>query len=270
MNKPELSIIVPVYNVQQYLEKSLEALINQTLKNIEIIVVDDGSTDNCPDICDSYAKKDSRIKVIHKCNQGLGMARNSGLEVANGKYVTFLDSDDNVDANFYENMYNEIRNSKADAVWGEFKRIDKNDKILKKWNDGMLQHEYSNNEIIDVILKNMINGKDIRIPKSVWSWMYDMKLIKKNNLKFCSERQFISEDLIFQLDILPLCKTIVKCNKDSYYYYRVNDKSLSRSYKEDRFEKFKELHIEVCRKLKEQNIYSKIIDGENGLFMRKC
>ena len=223
MKIPEVSIIVPIYNVEKYLEKSVEALINQTLKNIEIILVDDGSTDDCPNICNLYAEKDSRIKVIHKENQGLGMARNSGLEIATGKYVTFLDSDDNIDLDFYESLYKCINENKADAVWGEFKWVDNNGNILKKWNDGMTKYEYTGNEIVDEVLKNMINGKDIRIPKSVWAWMYDFDIIKRNKLKFCSERQFISEDLIFQLDILPLCNKIIKCNKDTYYYYRISE-----------------------------------------------
>ena len=94
--KPKVSIIVPVYNVEKYLDRCMESLLNQTLKDIEIILVDDGSPDNCPQICDEYAKKDSRVKVVHKVNAGLGYARNSGLDVASGEYVAFVDSDDYV------------------------------------------------------------------------------------------------------------------------------------------------------------------------------
>ena len=101
MNQTKVSIIVPVYNV----ERCLTSLINQTLKDIEIILVDDESPDNCPAICDDYAQKDPRIKVIHKKNQGLGMACNSGMENATGEYIAFCDSDDYVDNCMYENMY---------------------------------------------------------------------------------------------------------------------------------------------------------------------
>lgn len=99
--QPKVSIVVPIYNVESYLERCIQALLNQTLKDIEIILIDDGSPDHCPQICNEYAQKDSRIKVIHKKNAGLGYARNSGLEIARGKYLAFVDSDDYVEANMY-------------------------------------------------------------------------------------------------------------------------------------------------------------------------
>lgn len=269
-NNISVSIIMPVYNVEKYLRKSLESLINQTLKNIEIIVVDDGSTDNCSNICDEYKNRDSRIKVIHKKNQGLGLARNSGLDIAKGEFISFLDSDDDVDSNFYENLFYTAKKYNADAVWGEFKRIDDNGNILEKWQDGVEKNQYLGNEIINEVLPDMINGKKIRIPKSVWSWMYKREIIDKNKVRFCSEREYISEDLIFQLNLLPLCKNIAKSKNEAYYYYRINNKSLSRVYKKERFEKVKKLHYEVCRIIKSMKIYDIIIQGENGLFMRKC
>ena len=106
MNSPKLSVVVPVYNVEQYLEVCMQSLLHQTLEDIEIILVDDESPDNCPQMCDDYAKADSRVKVIHKKNGGLGLARNSGKEIATGEYVTFLDSDDYVDLTAYEHLYN--------------------------------------------------------------------------------------------------------------------------------------------------------------------
>ena len=102
---PLVSIIVPIYNVEPYLDRCIQSLINQTLENIEIILVDDESPDNCPQMCDAYAKQDRRIKVIHKKNGGLGLARNSGLEIATGEFVAFVDSDDYVDIAMYQNLY---------------------------------------------------------------------------------------------------------------------------------------------------------------------
>lgn len=92
--RPKVSIVVPIYNVEKYLHRCVNSLIRQTLKDIEIILVDDGSPDNCPKICDEYKNKDIRVKVIHKKNAGLGLARNSGLDEAKGEYVVFVDSDD--------------------------------------------------------------------------------------------------------------------------------------------------------------------------------
>ena len=105
MFMPKISIIVPIYNVEKYLDRCMQSLLNQTLTDIEIIMVDDGSPDRCPQMCDEYAKKDSRIKVIHKSNAGLGYARNSGLEIATGEYVAFVDSDDYVYTQIYESLY---------------------------------------------------------------------------------------------------------------------------------------------------------------------
>ena len=106
-----VSIIVPVYNVEKYLERCIDSLVNQTLKDIEIILVDDGSTDDSGNICDKYAKKDKRIKVIHKENGGLSDARNIGLSIANGRYLQFVDSDDFIHKQMIEILYNTIINN---------------------------------------------------------------------------------------------------------------------------------------------------------------
>ena len=100
-----ISIIIPVYNVEQYLKRCIDSVINQTYHNVEIILIDDGSPDSCPQKCDIWAKKDSRIKVVHKVNGGLSDARNYGLQYAKGKYIAFLDSDDYVQPNTYEKLY---------------------------------------------------------------------------------------------------------------------------------------------------------------------
>ena len=109
MTKPSLSIVVPVYNTEKYLKQCVDSLTSQTLNEIEIILVDDGSTDGSGAICDEYAAKDSRIKVIHKENGGLGFARNSGLEMAQGEFVGFVDSDDWVDLDFFEKLLGKTR-----------------------------------------------------------------------------------------------------------------------------------------------------------------
>lgn len=110
---PKISIIVPVYNVEKYIHRCIHSLINQTLRDIEIILVDDESPDSCPQICDEYASKDTRIKVIHKKNEGLGLTRNAGLEAATGEYIAFIDSDDWVDLVMYETLYNTAQRSNA-------------------------------------------------------------------------------------------------------------------------------------------------------------
>ena len=112
----KISVIVPIYNVEQYLRKCIDSIINQTYKNLEIILVDDGSWDNSPRICDEYAKRDNRIKVIHKKNGGLADARNTGLKMITGNYISFIDSDDYIEKTMYEKMIKVILKYNADII----------------------------------------------------------------------------------------------------------------------------------------------------------
>ena len=114
--KPLISVIVPIYKVEKYLETCVMSLIHQTYENLEIILVDDGSPDKCPEICDAYEKTDDRIRVIHKKNGGLSDARNAALEKTTGKYITFVDSDDYVDAEYIEKLYNALIQYNASAA----------------------------------------------------------------------------------------------------------------------------------------------------------
>ena len=113
----KVSVIIPIYKVEKYLSRCLDSVVNQTLDDIEIVLVDDGSPDSCPEICDRYAKKDSRIKVIHKKNEGLGYARNSGMLIATGEYIAFLDSDDYVSKDMYEKVYSELKRCRLLRDW---------------------------------------------------------------------------------------------------------------------------------------------------------
>ena len=117
-DQTKLSVIIPVYNVEQYLPKCLASVVQQTLKDIEIICVNDGSTDNCLKILEEFKSKDNRIKIINKENAGLGNARNTGLEEAKGEYISFIDSDDYIDENFFELLYNEAKEDDADVACG--------------------------------------------------------------------------------------------------------------------------------------------------------
>ena len=112
----KISVIIPVYNVEEYLDKCVTSVLNQTYKNLEIILVDDGSPDNCPKMCDEWAKKDKRIKVVHKKNGGLSDARNSGIEVCTGEYIGFVDSDDYIDKQMYKELLKRIESTNSDMV----------------------------------------------------------------------------------------------------------------------------------------------------------
>ena len=111
-----ISVIVPIYKVQDYLKECIESIINQTYSDIEVILVDDGSPDRCPQMCDEWAKRDSRIRVVHKKNGGLSSARNAGLDVAKGEYISFVDSDDFICKDALENLYNRIKDDKSIGI----------------------------------------------------------------------------------------------------------------------------------------------------------
>lgn len=234
---PKVSVIIPIYNVEKYLDQCVHSAINQTLQDIEIILVDDESPDACPQMCDDYAKKNSRIKVIHKKNGGLGFARNSGIEVATGEYVTFLDSDDFVDLNTYEHLYNIAKTNSLDAIYYKFKRFTCEDEIMP-CETSSETNTYKGDDIkelmLDIIASEPTAKVDHKIQCSSCTAMYCMDIIKENNVRFHSERELISEDMIFNLDFLKH-SGCVAFNGGEHYHYRVNPTSLTSTIRKDRF-----------------------------------
>lgn len=268
MKTPKVSIIVPVYNVEQYLDRCIQSLVNQSLKDIEIILVDDGSPDNCPKMCDEYAQNDDRIKVIHKQNAGLGYARNSGLEIATGEYVAFVDSDDYVNTAMYETLYERAYITNADATFCGF-----NTEVTKDvWHESreVVKDEQWEGDSIKEFMYNMIaSGKGVRKERlyqmSVWHAIYKRDIIKKNNISFLSERDVVSEDIPFQVDFLKNSNRVLYLN-EHLYYYCFNGKSLSATFKKEKFYGYNKLR---------ECLFSKINDTEyrqrvNRLYIGYC
>ena len=266
---PKVSIIIPVYGVEKYIERCLDSVINQTLKDIEIIIVNDGSRDNSLKICKIYQEKDNRIQIYSKLNEGLGLTRNYGMDRANGRYIAFLDSDDFVDLDFYEKLYNNAIKNDADATFTNYKIYDKSNNIIEEKNSNIPFEE------------NCLDSKDVlynmlKVPTkysrkkflgmSVWRSIYRLELLRKNNIKFCSERDIISEDIIFNFDFFVKSNKITFI-KDTYYYYCENSTSLTHIYREDRFEKNKTLYKVLIQKAKENGIYENTKIGINNIFM---
>lgn len=236
---PKISIVIPVYNVEKYLDKCVQSARNQTLQDIEIILVDDESSDGCPQLCNEYAKQDGRIKVVHKKNGGLGFARNSGLEVATGEYVTFLDSDDFVDLHTYEHLYNIAKAENLDALYYKFERFVDEDKVKEAEICNKIT-KYENDNVkelmLDIIASEPSEKVDHKVQCSSCTAMYRMDIIKQNNVRFHSERELISEDLIFNLDYLKYANKVA-FNNGTHYHYRVNPTSLTSTIRTDRIEK---------------------------------
>jgi len=251
MTKPKISIIVPCYGVEKYLDRCIDTLINQTLQDIEIILVDDGSPDRVPEMCDKYALMDSRIKVIHKENGGLGYARNSGLELAAGEYVAFVDSDDYVDYDMYRQLFIEATECKADAVFCGFK-IEHRSGV---WSDSheissrtIFQGHYLTDFMLDMVASAPTVQEERRYYMSVWHAIYRNAIIQENGLTFLSEREIVSEDIPFQVDFLRLARCVSYIPQNLYYYCS-NPSSLTATYKCEKYDRFKRLHYILKDKL---------------------
>lgn len=251
-----ISVIVPVYNIENYLSRCVESILKQTYKNLEVILVDDGSNDSSAELCDDFKESDRRIKVIHKLNGGLGYARNSGLEIANGKYVVFIDGDDYVEQDMIANLYKSILENNADTCIGGFKRVLADRQIENK--NPFAGICYEGESIIKDVLVKMFgkNGNKISrdyIEMSVWKVMFSNDIIQQYRLRFPSEREFISEDIIFDLQYYQHAKKVV-CNDDVSYCYCDNENSLTTKYNPERFQRQVILYNELGKRVKELGI----------------
>lgn len=260
----KVSIIVPIYNVEKYLKRCIDSLINQSLKDIEIILVDDGSTDNSPSICDTY-KNDKRIKIIHKVNNGLGMARNSGIELATGEYIAFVDSDDYIELNAYKELYNKAQDIKADALFfGWYVKNDNNHikeckevSKLEIW-----EGNYIKNFLLDMLSSKAGIKNERKYQMSVWHALYRRDIIEKYKIRFMSERDIVSEDLPFQVDFLQHTHRISYLPK-AFYYYCYNKNSLSKNFIIEKFERY----ITLRNSLMEKGKDSEFLNRVNRLFI---
>lgn len=214
--EPKISVIIPIYNVENYLEKCIESVINQTYKNLEIILVNDGSTDGCKEICDRYKASDKRIKVIHKKNGGISDARNWGIDNATGDYIAFLDSDDWIDLGLYENLYNNIIKEKCDISMCNYKRTYDNKSNLKHSDKKVI---YTNHEI----LKELYTDKQILIVV-VWNKLFKKELF--NSFRFPVGK--IHEDEYLIPSVLYKANKIVYLEKE-LIYYRITPNSIMNS-----------------------------------------
>ena len=266
MIQPKVSVIIPCYKVEKYLDRCVESVINQTLKDLEIILVDDESPDHVPEICDEWALKDARIKVIHKKNGGLGMACNSGIEVATGKYVAFLDSDDWIDANMYQAMYDTAEKHQAQMVFTGLRRVDTNGNVI-----GYLTHKEKfqiyegKNEIdglaCDLVASEVSLAAERTLQMSAKVVLYSKSTIDENHLRFVSEREVMSEDMHFNLNMLSHSQCV--CVVPRFFYnYRCTTGSITQKVDLDQFERIKSLYfftLKECQILGiEENIYQRI------------
>ena len=207
--QPQISVIVPVYKAERFLRRCIDSILAQTFTDFEIILVNDGSPDNSGAICDEYAQKDSRIKVIHKENGGVSTARNAGLDIAKGKWITFVDADDYIEQGFL----NIPLEANEDLLIQNYKVIGSENKVIK-YKKKIIQEEY----IQDFINTN-INKTQLKVP---WAKFFNTSIINNNSIKFSSNIN-IGEDTIFVLEYLYYIKSVQYLDSGDYVYYSIGD-----------------------------------------------
>lgn len=224
-----LSVVVPVYNVEAYLHQCIGSIKNQTFKDLEIILINDGSTDSSGKICDEYSNLDSRIRVLHQENAGVSAARNSGIALASGDYITFVDSDDWLDANMYEEMWKVSESSLVDLVMCDFKNIKQNSTEIISSN--IRKGFYNKQQIIKELYPTLLVTENFgRIPiVSIWNSFFKRKLFTDNNIRFDADLRY-SEDYLFMADVVV--------HADSFFYLKGNYAYNYRQYEESRSKKF--------------------------------
>lgn len=251
MKNELISIIVPIYNVEKYLKQCINSIINQTYKNIEIILVDDGSPDKCGEICDEYSKKDDRIIVIHKKNGGLSDARNKGIDIANGEYLTFVDSDDFVENNYIEKLYNSIKLNNAKIAQCGISKVNESSEIIEKlcYEESFVKTSYE-------ILNNWY-GKHLIENVVVWNKMYAKELFK--DIRFPVGK--IHEDEFTTYKLIYFSKKVTIICNPLYNYRQNNDSIMGKKFSIKRLDLLEALEqrIQFFKEKNEKDLYENVV-----------
>ena len=218
MKQPELSIVVPVYKVERFLEKCVNSILNQTFQDFELILVDDGSPDSCPEICDRLARQDNRIRVIHQENRGLSGARNAGIDIAAGRYIGFVDSDDYIAPDMYEKLLNAIHREQAQIAICNFQSVDENGAYLDGTQDLLEPGTYTGLEILQKVADR--NATPYQV---AWNKVYHRDVFR--TLRYDLGK--LNEDTRLFAPLFYSVQRVV-CIEDALYFYVNNSESIMR------------------------------------------
>ena len=246
--EPKISVIIPVYNVEPYIRQCLDSVVNQTYKNLEIIIIDDGSPDSCGEICDEYAKKDNRIRIIHKENGGLSAARNDGLKYVTGKWISFVDPDDWCELDMYEKAIVKAKENDADIViFSLYRETNKGERRIHAFSSDFIT---TDKKIISQIQLSILNRKYTPLSDSKewgqglpWDKLYKANLIFDNHLIF-NEKVKANEDAIFNINAFQYAEKVVFFD-EPLYHFRMNMDSISRKYTPNRVEIDRQIYKEL-------------------------
>ncbi|EOO15546.1 glycosyltransferase family 2 protein [Bacillus cereus] len=244
---PKISIIVPVYKVEQYIHKCIDSILMQTFEDFELILVDDGSPDTCGEICDRYADKDIRIKVIHKENGGVSSARNAGLEIAKGDYIGFVDSDDWIEPDMYELLYGMCAEHRCDVAICS-SQIYYSNKIVISSNHPFIIHDRN------TAMKTMLEGK--LYDEVVWTKLFKRNLLE--DIKFPVGMSY--EDTAFTYKVIHKCKKVCFIGEPKYHYIKRDNSMMDRAVKEVKIDSVL-IYDEMCKFMERyyKELYSLVI-----------
>jgi len=221
----KVSIIIPIYNAENYIDRSLESICNQTYQNLEIILVDDGSTDNSGKCCEQWALKDSRIRTYHQKNSGVSVARNTGLELASGEYVMFVDADDWIAKDMVQTLYALLKEHQADVSTCNYLEIPEGQEQLASEQESK---EVAEDAAITVATEKVDAGLQLLLPWAVYCKLYRRELLEKIRFK----QYKIAEDLLFNTEVI--CDTdfsrVVTMERKMYYYFIHNNSAIRQGY----------------------------------------
>lgn len=246
-NYPAVSVIIPVYKVEKYLLRCVNSVLTQSFTNYEIILVDDGSPDNCPTICDDLSQNYEMIKVVHKKNGGLASARNAGMNVATGKYIFFLDSDDWIEPDTLKEQYLLAEKENVDfirtrPVYAGWPNHSDGEVCVFGTEKGLTEGKYDRNKIEKELLPHIIATNRLTMGPivSAWGGLYRFDFLKKNNLKFYESIKY-SEDLIFNVHATLCANSFYYIDSKHYYNYFYNSSSITKAIHLDIWENDKEV-----------------------------
>ncbi|MFD0836290.1 glycosyltransferase [Mariniflexile aquimaris] len=243
-----LSVILPVYNAESYLEKCIDSILNQTFFDFEVILINDGSKDNSSTICEFYASKDNRIIYINQKNQGVAIARNVGLKMAKGKYIGFVDADDFIDNNMFQNILNPALIYNCDVVIAHYKICNKGKYIIPHTNIPV-NTCLNKNEVKDNLLRSYYTGSDPIIP-DLWNKIYKYAFIKQHGHKFQIQKGVRASDYWFNFDVFKTAESVFVIEDANYNYNNEISNSIINTFRENQFNGF----LEANKKLINENI----------------
>lgn len=244
----KISVIVPVYKVEKYLRQCLESVVNQTYKNLEIIIIDDGSPDNCGAICDEYAAKDERIKMIHQANKGLSAARNVGLDMATGEWISFVDSDDWCELDMYEKALEFAQESNADiTMFSVYRNSEGQQYAFQKYPQSFSSED---GELIKKLQLSCLSGKCAPFSTNYtqglpWDKLFRTSLIRDHHLRF-AEELYAEEDRIFTLHAFQYAKRVAYLDV-KLYHFRYNPYGIGTKYTPNRPQIDENVYRELLR-----------------------